>query len=236
MNKVKNIYQNNNSILNDAFDRLAAEIYIRKQKEGHTSFEICGTEPGVGSTTTAISVAVSMAKAGWKVLLIDCDLRKRSSEKRLNEENIEGIADLLDGAITTREIVCKTNYDNLFFISSGNASVNAINAVCSVSMKSLMDEVRKDYDFVIVDVPSIASSMDAAVVATITDTVILVTSQDKGYRIKAITEAEEKLKNVGANISGIVVNHVEPGEYKRVVKNYDYFKKHRYITKAKSDK
>ncbi len=235
MNKVKNIYQNNNSILNDAFDRLAAEIYIKKQKEGYTSFEICGTEPGVGSTTTAISVAVSMAKAGWKVLLIDCDLRKRSNEKRLNEENIEGISDMLEGTITSKEIVCKTNYDNLYFISSGNAPVNAISAVCSVKLKSLMNEIKDDYDFIIVDVPSIASSMDAAVIATISDTAILVTSQEKGYRIKAISEAEEKITSVGANISGIVVNHVESCEYKRVVKNYDYFKKHKYITKIKKN-
>ena len=143
---------------------------------------------------------------------------------------------MLDGAVTSKEIVCKTNYDNLFFISSGNAAVNAISAVCSVNMKSLMDEIKKDYDFIIVDVPSIASSMDAAVVATIADTVILVTSQEKGYRIKAIAEAEEKMSGVGAHISGIVVNHVESSEYKRVVKNYDYFKKHRYITKVKKDK
>ena len=159
MNKVKNIYQNNNSILNDAFDRLAAEIYIKKQKEGFASFEICGTEPGVGSTTTAISVAVSMAKAGWKVVLIDCDLRKKAAEKRLNDEGLEGMSDMLDGVVTPKEIICKTNYDNLSYISSGNASVNAISAVCSVKMKELMNDIKKEYDFIIVDVPSIASSM-----------------------------------------------------------------------------
>lgn len=234
MNKVKNIYQNNNTILNDAFDKLAAEIYIKKQKEGFVSFEICGTEPGVGSTTTAISVAVSMAKAGWKVVLLDCDLRKKATDKRLNDESLEGISDMLDGVVTPNEIICKTNYDNLSYISSGNASVNAISAVCSVKMKDLMNQIKKEYDFVIVDVPSIASSMDGAVVATVVDTVILVTSQERGYTIKAIAEAEEKLKSVGANVSGVVVNHVESGEYKRVVKNYDYFKKHRYITKDKS--
>ncbi|MCR5721527.1 MAG: CpsD/CapB family tyrosine-protein kinase [Lachnospiraceae bacterium] len=231
MSKVKNIYQNNNSVLTDAFDKLAAEIYIKKQKEGYKSFEICGTEPGVGSTTTAISVAVSMAKAGWKVLLVDCDLRKRASEKRLNDDEIDGIADMLDGSAKSSEIICKTNYDNLSYVSSGHASVNAISAVCSVSMKELMNDIKDQFDFIIVDVPSIASSMDAAVVATITDTVILVTSQEKGYRMKAIAEAEEKIKSVGAKISGIVVNHVEAGEYKRVVRNYDYFKKHKYITK-----
>lgn len=236
MNKVKNIYQNNNSILNDAFDRLAAEIYIKKQKEGFASFEICGTEPGVGSTTTAISVAVSMAKAGWKVVLIDCDLRKKAAEKRLNDEGLEGMSDMLDGVVTPKEIICKTNYDNLSYISSGNASVNAISAVCSVKMKELMNDIKKEYDFIIVDVPSIASSMDAVVVATIVDTVILVTSQEKGYRRKAIEEAEEKMSNIGATISGIVVNHVEASEYKRAVKNYDYFKKHKYITKRQSDK
>jgi Mrp family chromosome partitioning ATPase len=93
-----------------------------------------------------------------------------------------------------------------------------------------MDHIKQEYDFIIVDVPSIDSAMDAAVVATITDTVILVTSQAKGYRIKAIEEAEEKIRSVGAHISGIVVNHVESKEYKRVVKNYDYFKRHRYMT------
>ena len=111
MNKVKNIYQNTNTVMNDAFDRLAAEIYIKKQKDGYTSYAICGTEPGVGSTTTAISVAVAMAKAGWNVLLIDCDLRKRSAEKRLNEDALEGISDLLAGEIELKDIICKTNYD-----------------------------------------------------------------------------------------------------------------------------
>lgn len=233
MNKIINIYQNNNSLLNDAFDKLAAEIYIKKQKEGFVSFEICGTESGVGSTTTAISVAVSMAKAGWKVLLIDCDLRKKPGEKRLNDEDIQGIADMLEGQIDRKMIICNTNYSNLSFVASGYATVNAISAMCSVNMKALMEEAKQEFDFVIVDVPSIASAMDAAVIATITDTVILVTSQEKGHRIKAIEEAEEKLKNVGANISGIVVNHVESDEYKRVVKNYDYFKRHKYLRNGK---
>ena len=48
-----------------------------------------------------------------------------------------------------------------------------------------------------------------------------------------IEEAEEKIRIVGANISGIVVNHVESCEYKRVVKNYDYFKRHKYMRKGK---
>lgn len=234
MNKVKNIYQNTNTVMNDAFDRLAAEIYIKKQKEGYTSFAICGTEPGVGSTTTAISVAVSMAKAGWKVLLIDCDLRKKAADKRLNEDTLEGIADLLTGELKLKDVVCNTNYENLSYVSSGKASVNAISAVCSVQMKEFMSSIKDSYDYIIVDLPSIASSIDGAVMATIVDTVILVTSQQKGYKVKAIEEAKEKLDNVGANISGIVVNHVEAHEYKRVVKNYDYFKKHKYITKKPS--
>jgi len=234
MNKVKNIYQNNNIVLNDAFDKLAAEIYIKKQQYGYTSFAICGTEPGVGSTTTAISVAVSMAKAGWNVLLIDCDLRKKSAEKRLNEDALEGISDLLSGDVELKDIVCKTNHENLSFISSGKAAVNAISAVCSVQMKDLMASIKDQYDYIIVDMPSIASSVDGAVMATIVDTVLLITSQQRGYGVKAISEAKAKLDSVGANIAGVVVNHVEPREFKRAVRNYDYFKKHRYVTKKSS--
>ena len=73
----KEIYRSNNQTLNDAYDRIAAEIHIKKQKKDYKTFLVTGCESGVGSTTVVISLATSMALAGWKTALVDVDMRKR---------------------------------------------------------------------------------------------------------------------------------------------------------------
>ena len=84
-NQIKNIYKSDNSVLNDAYDRLAAQLFIKKQNSDLKVIAVSGTEPGVGSTSICINLAISMANAGWKTLLMDADLRKESRLKRLNE-------------------------------------------------------------------------------------------------------------------------------------------------------
>ena len=113
----------------------------------------------------------------------------------------------------------------------GSVEVNAVNALCSVRMKELMSELREQYDYVILDAPAVSSAPDAAILSTIVDGVLLVTSQQPGHTVKAISVANRQLDDDGANILGIVVNNVEESEYRRAMKNYDYFKKHKYKVK-----
>ena len=94
-----------------------------------------------------------------------------------------------------------------------------------------MDSLSEEYDYIILDTPAMSSAPDASVLSTIVDGVILVTSQQKGYSINAISAAHKKLEEDGANILGVVVNRVEEAEYRRAMKNYDYFKKRKYKTK-----
>lgn len=230
MRRIRNLYQNNNPFLNDAFDRVVAQIHIKKQKENLSSFVLCGTEPGVGTTSIAINLAISMANSGWKTVLIDGDFRKIEVDKRLKTDDA-GLVDYLHGEVELNEIVCGTNYDMLDYIPNGEDYDDIISMLCSSGMQNVMKILEQSYDYVIMDMPSLATSIDAAVVGNITDAVVLIASQKDGYTKKAVKEAKEKMDAADANVIGIIVNQVDAAEYRRTIKNYDYFKKHRYITK-----
>lgn len=228
MRNFKNIYQNHNEVLNDAFDRLVAQIHIKKQKNNLKTFVVCGSEPGVGTTTIAINLAIAMAEAGWKTLLVDADFRKLGKDKHLTDTDENGIIEFLEGGSTLNEITTPTNYDFLSYIANGKDDRNAINSVCSAGMQEFMNMVAGRFDYVILDTPSLSSSIDAAVLSSLADATVLITSQLNRYTKKSIKEAKKQLDNAGANILGVVVNNVEQQEYRRVMKDYDYFKKEKY--------
>lgn len=230
MKRLKDLYENNNQILNDAFDRIVAEIHIKKQKNGDKIFLICGCEPGVGTTTIAINIAIAMAKAGWKTLLIDADLRKIGEDKRLSGQEM-GFADYLSGRVERLDnLICNTNYDSLHYLESGNDVKNAISVLCAASMKEMLEKLKEEYDYIIIDAPSVSTAIDASILATEADSVVLVTAHQSGQK-KMVVEAKQQMDRVGAEVSGIIVNKIEMEEYRSAMKNYDYFKQKRYLTK-----
>lgn len=233
MEQMKTLYQNENPVSNDAFDRVIAEIHMKKQSQNINSFLLCGCEPGVGTTSIAISLAISMANAGWKTILIDADLRKLGKAKRLNKDVQSGLSEYLQGEDEWENVVCNTNYSKLQYVGSGFDNGNVVSLLCSASMKELLLRLKKEYDYVIIDVPSLATALDASVLSAEVDSVVLVTSHMDSHK-KTIIAAKKQLDRIGANIAGIIVNKVGAGEYKRVMKNYDYFKNKRYITKKEN--
>jgi len=221
MKKLRDLYRHKNQTLNDAFDRIVVEIHLKKQKENYTSFLISGCEPGAGTTTIAINLAISMALAGWKTVLVDADMRKGADYKRLNEDTEKGLSEYLSGdGSKAEEIIYGTNYELLHYIPSGLAEKNAVSLLCSAQMQQLMKSLQEKYDYVIIDVPSINSAIDTTILAPKVDAVVLVTAQGDG-EIKMVRKAKQELDKIGANILGIIVNKVEFSEYKREMKNYD---------------
>jgi len=232
MNDIKELYKVNNEVLSDAFERVVAEIHIRKQRDNLKTFMICGCEPSVGSTTVSINLAISMADSGWKTLLIDADMRKRAKHKRLTDGDEKGFADYLTGKAQLNEVVCKTNTAGLDYIASGASDASIMGMFCSTNAEKFLKEVKEKYDYIIFDMPSLSSAFDASVMAAQIDGTVLVTKQSTGT-VKFIKEAKAKLTTAGANILGIVVNKVDASEYRRAVKNYDYFEKQQYFVRPK---
>lgn len=232
MKKLIEFYSSSNQIIKDAIDRILVELHLKKQKDGYRKFMLSGCDPGVGTTTIAISLAISMAESGWKTILIDGDLRKIAKHKRLNERIEMGLSDFLSGEVLYPQIVYGSNYKNLFYIPSGGKTANPISLLCSGKVDEVLDQLSKEYDYIILDMPSITTSVDPNVVASKMDGVILVSEYARSD-IRSVRESRDILNKSGSNIAGIILNKINTKEYGHMIKNHDYYKNQRYIRSHK---
>ena len=229
------IYKNDSFILNDAFDQAVMNLHILKKQNGYKSFVVCGCEPGDGATTVAINLAAALADSGWNTVLVDGDMRKNNSYKRLNENTSEGLSDYLIGKQLLDNIIYDTTTENLFYIPCGELIDNPVRLLCSDKMNLASNELAKKYDFIIFDMPAINAALDAKVIATEVDATILVSSIGKTSK-NGLIEAANTLNEVNANLIGTIVNKTDLKQYVAYNEDYDYFQNERYAIKMTKKK
>ncbi len=224
------IYKSENAVLNDAFDQAVMNLHVQKKQNGYKSFVICGCEPGDGTTTVAINLAAAMASSGYKIVLIDGDMRKKSRYKRLNENADSGLSDYLLGKTPLDNVIYETTTDNLSYIPCGELIDNPVRLLCSNKMNEVREELSKSFDYIIYDMPAVDSSMDAKVIAVSVDATILVSAIGKTSK-KGIVDAANTLQEVKANLIGTIINKIDMDQYASLHKDYDYFLKEKYTGK-----
>lgn len=229
MDSVVTLYRNENSIVTDAFDRTIFNICLQKEKYGHKAFLLCGCEPRVGTTTISVELCIALSLAGWKVLLLDGDLRKDKAYKRLNEGLAIGMADYISGKADKKAIIKKTNWNNLDYVPSGNIEDSTpLKLLYANKMVNIIDEVKNDYDFVIIDAPALSAAVDASIFAVKADATILVAAMN-GRRRKLLEKSYEQLVSNNVNVVGVIENKVAMSEFKSYINNFNYFRNKQYV-------
>lgn len=227
---ILDFYRSEDEMLNDAFDRLVVNIHIQKEMRNQKAFVITGCKPQVGTTTIAMNLAISMALSGWKTVLVDTDLRKQRERKRFSNKVGIGLSEYLCGDWSKEEVLCDTNYELLKYVSCGNAEENPVRLLCSNRMNLLLEELEKEFDYVILDLPAIYTSADTNILISKSNAVILVAAQ-QSTTIPQIEEAKRMIDRIGGTLLGIILNKVEMREYHRYMKFSDCFKSKRYFNK-----
>lgn len=235
MNKRLELYAVADRKVSDAFDRIAVKLYLQKEKKGSKSYLFCGVNPRAGATTLAMNVAINLAAAGWKTILLDFDLRKSVKLKKINDDVDLGIANYLANEVTLEDVIYKTNRANMYCIPCGKNVERPVQMICSPKMRELLDELNKEFDFVIIDVPSIESAVDASIIATHVEETILVAAQARTQKAK-IQKCRDEFVGAGAHILGIIMNRVDEMEYKKYMQDYDYFSREKYVQSAQKRK
>lgn len=163
--------------------------------------------PGEGKSTTAANLAVTLAQNGARTLLVDADLRRPVVHGAFAISQEPGLTDILIGRASAREAIRPEVTANLDVLPSGATPPNPSELLGSESMQALIGELRRDYDWVLLDTPPVLPVTDATVVARHTDAVIMTIKSGETDE-EAAVRAVDQLQRVGARLAGTVLNAV----------------------------
>lgn len=182
-------------------------LYFSVRGSGHKVIQVASPNPGDGKTTLAANLAVSIAQSGKKTLLLDCDCRKPRVHRLFGLRRDRGLSEFLLAEGTLQEGVKQTEVANLWAMTCGRKIANPAELLTSPSFDELLQELRNEYEFVIVDTPPLLAVTDPSVVAARSDGVLLTIRLRKNGSVDAM-RANEELAAVGAKVVGVVVNGV----------------------------
>ena len=172
--------------------------------------EVTSAVPNEGKSTVIASLGVVLAQAKKKVLLLDCDFRNPTQHKLFGLHN-KGLTNFMAGGEEDfSDFIQHVEQDNLDIIVSGPVAPNPSEILMSNKMEDLLDRVRTEYDYVLIDTPPIMPVTDAAVLGAKVDGVMIVIASgtDKPELVQA---AKTRLVQGGSYLLGCILNKVQVG-------------------------
>jgi tyrosine-protein kinase Etk/Wzc len=228
------------SMIAESFRALRTNIQFKDTEEQLKTIAITSTSPQEGKTLVSINLAITMAQAGKKTLLVGSDLRKPMLDKAFGVETtpglsdilqgnypwrdtVKGITDIILGNMTLDEVMMAAGLDNLHIITAGPVPTNPSELIDSSRLTDFMEEAKEAYDVVLFDSTPILSAADAAILGTKVDGVLLV------YRIGAVSRgllkrSTAQLEQINCHIMGVVLNGMRP----ELSPDFHDFKYYRY--------
>jgi capsular exopolysaccharide synthesis family protein len=164
--------------------------------------------PGEGKSTTVANLAIALAQNGRKVLLIDADLRKPSLDALFSVKKEPGLSEVLVSRATATGAIQKTLVENLSILVCGAIPPNPAEVLGSEKMRALLEQVRADYDVILLDSSPVLAVTDPAVLATYADGVIMVVSAGKTTQDE-LQHSVEAMEAVGGRVLGVVLNNLD---------------------------
>ncbi len=172
---------------------------------GLKSVIVTAAREGEGGSTVAANIAFSLQSKLSRVILIDCDLRRPAVSRLCKIDKPPfTLNEVLDGKVDWKSAVCTLEPGGPDVICAARSNF-AGELICSDNMKILLNELKSEYDAVIIDAPPCADVSDARAIAITADALLLVTSRE-GASVAEIKESAESFKASGIKIIGSVFN------------------------------
>jgi len=195
----------------EAYRTLRTSVLVAAAERDIRSLMVVSSVAGEGKTTTAANLAVVLAQADKRVVLISADMRRPRLHEFFGLSSAErGLSEVLEGDRRAWESLRSGKIENLWIMSSGKTSNQPTELLQSEAMRHLLADQREVVDFIIIDCPPVLAVADALVVAPMVDAVLFVASAQDTPR-GAVLQARAQLDQVGARVLGAVLNEVESG-------------------------
>lgn len=192
----------------NAAKTLAANIRFASVDNPVSSIVVTSSIPGEGKSFVSIELAKALAASGKRVLIMECDMRKRSLAARLGRHGLHGIYDVLSGEADITEAVTPTGTENLWFLDAEPNIPNPTDIVSSKRFRGLLQGLRREFGYVVMDTPPLGAFVDAAVLGSVADATVLVVRQNYVRRDDMVASFTQ-LKQADANVIGTVLNYCE---------------------------
>jgi capsular exopolysaccharide synthesis family protein len=191
----------------EAFRVLRTNMQFVDVDKDSKVFVVSSSVPGEGKTTTACNLAITLAQAGQKVLMVDGDLRRPQVAGVFEVEPTVGLTTVLIGTIELEDAVQESPVDNLRVLASGAIPPNPSELLQSRTMTEIVERARKEYDVIVIDAPPLLPVTDAALLASQADGALIVVRHSKTTRDQ-LRHSMERLAAVDARALGLVFNMV----------------------------
>ena len=186
--------------------RIQANIMLNKDNKDPQTIVLIGTKKGSGTTYITNNLAIEFAKVYSKILIIDTDIKNKTLTNNLAKKGNEGITDIINAKNieNINNFIQKTNNQNIYILPVGRNKIGE-EAFLTENMLNITEELKKEYDIILIDTTSINENILLICLTSITDATVLIAESGK-VKQEDIVKAKMEIENVGGKISGIVLN------------------------------
>ncbi|SEJ40404.1 polysaccharide biosynthesis tyrosine autokinase [Demequina mangrovi] len=188
----------------ESFRTLRTNLQFLDADRSERSFVITSSVPSEGKSTTAANLAITLADAGARVLLVGADLRKPKMAQYMSVEAGVGLTDVLIGRLELADAIQRWGRSDLHLLPAGSIPPNPSELLGSSLMESLIHKLDGEFDVVLYDAPPLLPVTDAAVLARLVGGTVLVVAAGKAHAPQ-VENAIASLETVGAPLSGVVL-------------------------------
>jgi capsular exopolysaccharide synthesis family protein len=200
------------SLLNESIDVTRTLLLHDSQATTVQVVLVTSAAEGEGKTSLASHLAASLARAGRKTLLVDCDLRKPAAHKLFDLPLEPGFSELLRGEAQVGDAVRPTRLSRLWLVPAGLCDSHATQALAQDNVHAIFEELRGQFDYVILDSCPVLPVADSLLIAQHADGVIFSILRDES-RLPKVHAARQRLAAMGAKVLGAVVNGMQGDAY-----------------------
>jgi succinoglycan biosynthesis transport protein ExoP len=218
----------------EAYRVLRTNLLFSRTDDKLNSIVVVSAGAGEGKSTTTLNLATVFAQSGQRVIVVDSDLRRPTLHKLLKVTNNLGLTNYLLKQNTLEEVIQTTALAGLDLMASGKLPSSSMNVLGSASMKELILELKRRYDFVFFDSPPIMGVSDASVLASEMDMVIQVI-QYRRYPQPMNIRAKQLIEKVGGNLIGIILNNINMSQDESYYYYSGYYHGYYYYSKNEEE-
>jgi non-specific protein-tyrosine kinase len=208
--------------VSEAYRTLGTNIQYMASKQDLRVLMITSSMGGEGKSTTSSNLAVVLAQAGKRVILISADLRRPRLHAFFGLRNEAGLSNVLADGLSLAQVARDPGIPNLRVISGGFIPQDPAALLGSPRATRFIESLREVADFILIDTPPVLAVADASILAPLVDGTLFVLDVQHSSR-SAMQQSRDQLENAGANLIGVVYNNFDPGQGGAYPYAYTYY-------------